>query len=392
MKRILTIAVIVSVGAFAAVQWILPARIENSMNVNIPHDAYKVSDSAKTLHDSLFIADLHSDSLLWKRNLLKRSQTGHMDLPRLREGNVALQVFSATTKSPAGQNYVSNDADSDNITLLAVSSLWPIKTWSSIYERAVYQLEKLHELAQSGQLIVIESKEDLRDLLERRKNGDSVIGGIYLIEGAHPLEADLNKLDQLFDQGLRIIGLTHFFDNELGGSLHGRSGEGLNDFGRSVVRRANELGLIIDVAHASPQMVSDVLALSTSPVILSHGGVKGNCDSPRNLSDSLMQDIAEKGGLIGIGYWDGAICEVTPRGVVKAIRYAIELLGVNHVALGSDYDGATAVSFDASELAVLTEEMLQAGFTTQEIVLVMGENARRFLLDNLPDRDSLQHR
>lgn len=391
MKRILTITVIVLLGVFAAVQWILPARIENSMNINIEHDAYVVSDRAKTLHDSLFIADLHSDSLLWKRNLLKRSHTGHMDLPRLRDGNVALQVFSATTKSPAGQNYVSNDADSDDITMLAVSSLWPIRTWSSIYERAVYQLEKLHKLAQSGQLIVIESKEDLQDLAERRKNGDSVIGGIYLIEGAHPLEGDLNKLDQLFDQGLRIIGLTHFFDNELGGSLHGRSGEGLNVFGRSVVRRANELGLIIDVAHASPQMVSDVLALSTSPVILSHGGVKGSCDSPRNLSDSLMQDIAEKGGLIGIGYWDGAICEVTPRGVVKAIRYAIDLLGVNHVALGSDYDGATAVSFDASELAVLTEEMLQAGFTAQEIGQVTGENVRRFLLDNLPDRDSLRH-
>lgn len=391
MKRILTITVIVLLGVFAAVQWILPARIENSMNINIEHDAYVVSDRAKTLHDSLFIADLHSDSLLWKRNLLKRSHTGHMDLPRLRDGNVALQVFSATTKSPAGQNYVSNDADSDDITMLAVSSLWPIRTWSSIYERAVYQLEKLHKLAQSGQLIVIESKEDLQDLAERRKNGDSVIGGIYLIEGAHPLEGDLNKLDQLFDQGLRIIGLTHFFDNELGGSLHGRSGEGLNVFGRSVVRRANELGLIIDVAHASPQMVSDVLALSTSPVILSHGGVKGSCDSPRNLSDSLMQDIAEKGGLIGIGYWDGAICEVTPRGVVNAIRYAIDLLGVNHVALGSDYDGATAVSFDASELAVLTEEMLQAGFTAQEIGQVMGENVRRFLMDNLPDRDSLRY-
>lgn len=391
MKRILTITVIVLLGVFAAVQWILPARIENSMNINIEHDAYVVSDRAKTLHDSLFIADLHSDSLLWKRNLLKRSHTGHMDLPRLRDGNVALQVFSATTKSPAGQNYVSNDADSDDITMLAVSSLWPIRTWSSIYERAVYQLEKLHKLAQSGRLIVIESKEDLQDLAERRKNGDSVIGGIYLIEGAHPLEGDLNKLDQLFDQGLRIIGLTHFFDNELGGSLHGRSGEGLNVFGRSVVCRANELGLIIDVAHASPQMVSDVLALSTSPVILSHGGVKGSCDSPRNLSDSLMQDIAEKGGLIGIGYWDGAICEVTPRGVVNAIRYAIDLLGVNHVALGSDYDGATAVSFDASELAVLTEEMLQAGFTAQEIGQVMGENVRRFLMDNLPDRDSLRY-
>ena len=163
------------------------------------------------------------------------------------------------------------------------------------------------------------------------------------------------------------------------------SGEGLNEFGKAVVSRANELRLIIDVAHASPRMVMDVLEQSNMPVVLSHGGVKGTCDSARNLDDALMLEIANKGGLIGIGYWDGAVCDVTPQGIVKAIRYAIDLLGISHVALGSDYDGATAVMFDVSELAVLTEAMLQAGFTEDEIRLVMGENINRFLLENLPD-------
>ncbi len=386
MKRALLIIGVIVISALLFVHFILPGKIENSMNVNLPHEPYLVSERATKLHESLFVADLHSDSLLWKRDLRENSSIGHIDLPRLHKGNVALQVFSATTKSPSGQNYESNEADSDNITLLAIASFWPARTWTSIYERAVYQLEKLHKLAEQSELTVVTSKQDMRAFVAHRENGDPAIAGIYLIEGAHPLEGDIENLDLLFDQGLRIMGLTHFFDNELGGSLHGISGEGLNEFGRSVISRANELGLIIDIAHASPQMVEDVLELSGSPVVLSHGGVKGACDTARNLDDSLMQKVASKGGLIGIGFWDAAVCDATPRGVVAAIRYAIDLMGVSHVALGSDYDGGTAVMFDAGELAVLTDAMLQANFTEDEIRMVMGENVKRFLLENLPDQ------
>ena len=385
MKRVITVIGVIVLLALGFMHWILPGKIEDSMNVNLPHEPYVVSDRATKLHNSLFVADLHSDSMLWKRDLRKKSSIGHMDLPRLHQGNVALQVFSATTKSPSGQNYESNEADSDNITLLAVASFWPVRTWGSIYERAVYQLQKLRKLDQQSELTVITSKQQMRSFVAGRENGDSAIAAIYLIEGAHPLEGKIENLDLLFDQGLRIMGLTHFFDNELGGSLHGISGEGLNEFGRSVIRRANELGLIIDIAHASPQMVEDVLALSVTPVVLSHGGVKGACDTARNLDDSLMVKVANKGGLIGIGFWDAAVCDETPQGVVKAIRYAIDLMGVEHVALGSDYDGGTAVMFDASELAVLTDAMLQANFTENEIRMVMGDNIRRFLLENLPD-------
>ena len=368
----------------AYVHWILPGQVESTKNVIVPHAPYTVSDRAKSLHESLFIADLHADSLLWKRDLAKKSNIGHVDLPRLREGNVALQVFSATTKSPKGQNFKSNTADSDRITLLAVASFWPIRTWGSLYERAVYQLDKLHDIALGGELTVVTSKQDMQAFVARRQRGEPIIAAMYLIEGAHPLEGDLDNVDRLFDRGLRIIGLTHFFDNELGGSLHGIGREGLTDFGEAVVRRANELGMIIDVAHASPTMVADVLAISTAPVVLSHGGVSGTCESPRNLPDSLMQEIANKGGLIGIGYFKGVVCDISPAGIVKAIRHAIDQLGVDHVALGSDYDGTVEVSFDTSELAVLTETMLQTGFSEHEIRMVMGENVKRFLLEHLP--------
>lgn len=384
MQRLLIGFGITALILLTILQWILPARIEAGLNIILPHDPYVVSDRARELHNTLFIADLHSDSLLWKRDLLELSAVGHMDLPRLRAGNVALQVFSATTKSPAGLNYDRNDAGSDDITKLAIVSLWPPRTWSSLYERAVYQLDKLWDIAGHSELTIVTSKQDMATFIARRQSGDPAIAALYLIEGAHPLEGDLENLGRLVDRGLRIVGLTHFFDNELGGSLHGVSGEGLSEFGRSVVQRANALGAIIDVAHASPRMVAEVLQLSKSPVILSHGGIKGNCDSARNLDDALMQNIAQKGGLVGIGYWDAAVCDVTPAGVVRAIRDAIDLMGVSHVALGSDYDGTVAVTFDTSELVVLTDAMLQAGFTEDEIRKVMGENVKQFLLDNLP--------
>ncbi len=385
MKKLLYGLGLLLLIALAYVHWILPGQVESSTNVNIPHDPYPVSAEAMALHQSLFIADLHSDSLLWKRNLHKESDIGHMDLPRLREGNVALQVFSATTKSPSGLNYDRNEAEaSDDITTLAIASFWPIRTWTSIYERAAFQLEKLHDLAEHSELSVVTTREGLEAVIAQREAGQPAMAGLYLIEGAHPLEGDIKNLDRLYDQGLRIVGLTHFFDNELGGSLHGISGEGLSDFGRAVVTRANELDMIIDIAHASPQMVSDVLSISDAPVILSHGGIKGACDTARNLDDELMQLVAQQGGLIGIGFWDAAVCDPSPAGVAKSIRYAIDLMGVENVALGSDYDGATAVMFDIGELAALTQALMDIGLTESEIRLVMGENVKRFLLENLP--------
>jgi microsomal dipeptidase-like Zn-dependent dipeptidase len=384
MQRILSVLGFLVVVALAYVYWVLPGKVDASMNGVLPHAPYAVSEEARRLHDTLFIADLHADSLLWKRDLTKQSSVGHIDMPRLRTGNVALQVFSATTKSPKGQNLSRNEADSDQITLLAIASFWPPRTWFSLYERASYQLEKLRALAAESELVLIKSKQDVEHLADRRRRGQKAIGGVYLIEGAHPLQGDLRNLERLFDQGLRIAGLTHFFDNELGGSLHGTSGSGLSEFGKAVIRRANAMGMIIDVAHSSPAMVEDVLALSTRPVVLSHGGLKGSCDSKRNLSDQLMQRLAANGGLIGIGYWDAAVCDVSPAGIVKTLRYAIDLLGVDHVALGSDYDGTVTVPMDTSELVILTETMLRAGFTEEEIRKVMGDNVKRFLLEQLP--------
>ncbi len=365
-----------------------PPIIERSHNEIIPHPSYRISIPAQSLHDSLTIADLHSDSLLWDRDMLERREFGHVDIPRLVEGNVALQVFTAVTKTPSGRNYVANSADSDQITLLAVAQLWPVSTWNSLVERALYQSRKLHEFAQRApdQLRVVRSAEDLAAVLEARRTGKRLVATVLGIEGAHALEGNLANLQLLYDAGYRMIGLTHFFDNEFGGSVSGVVKGGLTDMGRALVRMMEERGLIVDLAHASPQLVDDVLAFATRPVVVSHTGVRGTCDRGRNLSDDQIKRIAERGGLIGIGYWDTAVCDPSLEGIVAALRHVAELVGVEHVALGSDYDGSTEVPFDASELPALTQHLIETGFSKDAVRRIMGKNTIDFLLQNLPQR------
>ena len=141
--------------------------------------------------------------------------------------------------------------------------------------------------------------------------------------------------------------------------------------------------MIIDVAHSSHQVVKDVLAMTSKPIVLSHTGIHSHCETKRNLPDTLMQAITNNGGVIGIGYWSDVTCDDTPAGIVKTVRAAIDLLGEDHVSLGSDYDGAVVTQFDTSELAALTHEMLVQNFSQTEIKKVMGENMLRVLRANL---------
>lgn len=386
MKKVLISVAVLIVASVVGVLYFGPGYLENSTNVVVEHEPYEISSEAQLLHNTLQVADLHSDTLLWARNPLDRSAIGHVDVPRLVDGNVALQVFAAVTKVPVGLNYDSNTGENDRLTQLVMLQGWPTDTWHDLLARALYQAERLHDAEKEDPtaLKVILSASDLDEVIARRASGDKIVGGLLATEGAHPLKGDLANIAVLREAGYRMMGLQHFFDNELGGSLHGISRAGLTDFGKKAVREMERQGIIIDLAHSSPKVVDDTLALVTRPVVVSHTGVKGACDTARNISDERMKRIAAKGGLIGIGYWDAAVCKTTPGGVVASIRYAIDLLGEDHVALGSDYDGGTTVEFDTSELAVLTQEMMNAGFTEGEIHKVMGGNTVRLLRSLLP--------
>ncbi|WP_410216946.1 dipeptidase [Paracoccus sp. (in: a-proteobacteria)] len=390
LKRIaIGIVLLVLVGG-AAFLALAPAAVERALNpMTMPEDGWPVSAEAQALHDSLVIGDWHSDALLWDRDLLQRVNRGHADIPRLQEGNMAVQVFTTVTKSPRGQNYDHNSAAAgDSITPLFIGQLRPPRSWFSLRERALVQAAALQDAAERApdQLRLIRTRDDLQAVLDERAAGGQVLGAILGSEGGHPLEGDLDNLEVLYDAGFRLMGLTHFFDNQLGGSLHGEggSGGGLSDFGRQVVDRMMQLGMIIDVTHAAPRMVEDVLSIPGARPVLSHTGISAQCPSPRNLPDDLVRHIARAGGLIGVGFWSDVVCGRTPADVADAIAAAIEVAGEDHVSLGSDWDGSVDSPFDAAHLSALTQALLDQGLSETQIAKVMGGNMMAYLAEVLP--------
>ncbi|MFK5973332.1 MAG: dipeptidase [Flavobacteriaceae bacterium] len=372
---------------YGLVTLIVPPMIEKGMNLVEFDTPRHISKAARTQYDSLdFIADLHCDALLWDRDLTKRVDYSHLDFPRMQEANMSLQAFTIVTKSPKGQNFKHNREDAlDKITLLNIVQGKSPKKWFSLYERAEFQARALHKYPEkyAGEFILVKSQKDLERLIGLKKVNPKVIGGFLGIEGAHCLEGKLENVQRLYDEGVRMMAPTHFFDNELGGSAHGISTEGLTDFGKAVIDKMNQLGIIIDLSHVSPKMIDDILDRSTKPVLVSHTGVRGTKDSPRNLSDVHIKRIAALDGLIGIAFFKGAI-NGEIKDIVEAMKYVRDLVGIRHIALGSDFDGAATTPIDVTGLPFIVQELMDQGFSKTGIRAIMGENVKRFLMEQLP--------
>ena len=374
---------------------VLPATLEASMNKIDGKPLIAVSPEAIALHRSLHIVDLHSDSLMWAREITEASERGHEDLPRLTAGNVTVQVFASTTKTPKGLNYDSNPSDSDVLPALLIAQRQPAATWTSLLARSLFHAAKLDRSVElsGGRLRKVADQTSLDRLLAARSdrskwsNDQSAytarlvapVGAMLSIEGLHDLEGKAENLDKLYAAGFRMAGLTHFFDNELAGSMHGEKKGGLTLFGRQIVGLMEDRGMIVDIAHCSHQCVAEVLAMARRPVVSSHGGVQAACQVNRNLTDDEIRGVAKTGGVIGIGYWDAAVCDTSPRAVARAIKYVRDLVGIDYVGLGSDYDGATTVRFDTSQLVQVTQALMDEGFSPQQIRAVMGGNALRVI-------------
>ncbi|MEZ0244807.1 MAG: dipeptidase [Sphingomonas sp.] len=374
---VLALLIVAAVGFFG----FAPGIVENGMNKIASTTLPKVTPETAKLHASLQIADMHGDTLLWSRDLNKRSPRGQIDLQRLLDGNVTLQVFSSVTKTPKGQNYASNSDKTDNITLLTFAQLQPPRTWTSLLQRSLYHAQKLDRAAaaSNGQLRVIRTPADLDSLLADRAAGKKVVGGMLSIEGLQDMEGVLGNIDVLYGAGFRMAGLAHFFDNELAGSMHGEKKGGLTPLGFQTVARMEQLGMIVDIAHSSHQSVADILRVAKRPVVSSHGGVQAVCKENRNLTDDEIRGVAKTGGVIGIGYWDAAICSLAPSEIARAIAYVRDLVGIDHVGLGSDFDGAVTTGFDISQISVITQALVHRGFTPDDIRKVMGGNVLRVI-------------
>jgi microsomal dipeptidase-like Zn-dependent dipeptidase len=380
-----TAATALTLAAKAGGRWAV-GRTERRLCTTAKPPPYEASDRARALHAELWVADLHAESLLWGRDLLQRGTRGHVDVPRLLEGNVALQVFAASTKMPRHPNIERNDDSTDDVILLAIALGWPPATWRRLLPRALYLASRADRFAarSEGRFRVIRSAEDLAAYERDRQATPGLTASLLLIEGAHALDDDPANVEVVADAGFRMMGPAHLFDNAFAGSAHGIEKGGLTELGREMVRRMEARSMLVDVAHASSATVDDVIAMAHRPVVASHTGLRGIVDNTRNLTEAQARAIADTGGVLGIGFWPTVCGGESVVDIARAIRHAIGVAGVEHVGLGSDFDGAVPVPFDATGLVTLTDALLDIGLDDDAIRKVMGGNVRRLLAETLP--------
>ncbi len=377
-----------------------------------------------TFHQRLFVADLHADTLGWDRDILLRSDFGHVDLPRLRDGNVSLQVFTVFTKTPpplpvsAGAITHCYSRYGPNLTtLLNAFELRPLDTWFNLEARALYQADLLNRFEMRSQtaggmrLRIVRTAGDLNRLTMAWRLRKREIGAVLGVEGAHWLgdvasvpEAEAG-VQRLFDAGFRQIALTHNFDNGLAGSSEGCSRPGLTRLGEAVIAKAERLGMVVDLAHLSSPALQRAASLATGPVVVSHTGAQGACKTPcyppRNLTDADIQAVARTGGIIGIGYWPAAVGNGL-ESIGKATAYVASVLSqpnfvaqrrhsdaaydpFDHIALGSDFDGFVTTPIDTSQLALMTAALRQAlNVGDQQVQKIVGGNVCRVFAQRLP--------
>ena len=379
-------AAALTLTARAGGRWMV-GRTEARLCTTAALPPYVPSERAQALHAGLWVADLHADSLLWGRDLLERGTRGHVDVPRLVEGNVALQVLAASTKSPRHLNLDRNDDRSDDVVLLAIALGWPPATWRRLLPRALYMASRADRFAarSGGRLRIIRTAADLAAYDADRAARPDITAGLLAIEGAHALDGDPANVDVVADAGFRMMGPAHFFDNVFAGSAHGVEKGGLTGAGRELVADLEARRMIVDVAHASAATIDDVLGIATRPVVASHTGVRAVADNARNLTDDQLRGIAATGGMVGIGFWPTACGGTDAAWIARSIAHAAAIVGADHVGLGSDFDGAVPVPFDASGIGLVTGALRAEGVDEAAIGRIMGGNAIDLLARTLPN-------
>lgn len=398
--------------------------VDRRLNPVTSSSSQPVSEEHRALHRRMFVVDLHADTLMWNRDLLVRGQWGHVDVPRLLEGGVNLQVFTVVTKTPPERHTRSSpdrhcvEADGINMTgaLSVVQGRSP-GTWFDLRERALYQARRLRDAVERSEregpalLVLIRTDEDLQRVIRSTRGGGTArptVGVILGLEGANWLQgteddvrADVRRL---FDEGFRTFALTHRYDNTLAGSSEGCEAGPLTKLGLAALKEAERLGMTVDLAHLSSRALDIALPQLAFPPIVSHTGIVAGCETPcygpRNLSDHQLRQIARLGGVIGIGFWPEAIGTGGERAIVDAFsRAARALSGTDfalppiveawrHLAFGSDFDGAVEAPFDVTGMPGLTFALRQGtsrspGLSPEALAAVAGANAVRVLSANL---------
>jgi membrane dipeptidase len=358
------------------------------------------------LHREALVVDLHSDAAMRLMNGVdfgRRDTTGHMDIPRLREGGIDLQVMACWLATETPIDFCRPHVDS------MIDSLY------AQLERYPDQIELCRTAAEAERII-----------------DDDKIAIFIGIENGVAIANNLDNINHFYDRGVRYLTLTHTASNDwcISSADTAPAFHGLTDFGRDVVRRMNELGMIIDISHASPETVEEVLKITTDPVIASHSCVRALCDHDRNLTDEQIKAVAANGGVIGINFYNGYLstawraasdslfeshgaefdsihalypddgarrwqamlplinsvtAELDKVGVdvgtvCDHIDHIVKLVGPDYVCFGSDFDGVSGLPIglkDCSGVPNITAELVKRGYSGKDIKKILGGNFMR---------------
>lgn len=315
---------------------------------------------AKQIHRNAIVFDAHCDTILevmnHKRSLEKRSTTGHLDIPRMKEGGIDVQFFAIFIED------IYKPEKSLKRTLQLIDCLYK-------------EIEKNQD-----DILLVTNYNQLKEV-----NRSGKIAAILSIEGGEALEGDLGVLRVLYRLGARLLTLTWNQRNQIAdGMSESRTGSGLTEFGLKVIDEMNELKMLIDVSHLSETGFWDVIKRSKAPIVASHSNCYALCPHLRNLKDEQIKVLAERGGVIGITFVPNFLTQEKRRtsvqDVVKHINYVVEKVGVDYVGLGSDFDGTGDLPLGlegVDKIPKLTEELLDQGYQEREIGKILGGNFLR---------------
>jgi len=368
-----------------------------------------ISDKARKLHFSSIVVDTHNDTtqrfLDGKFDLGTRSSAGSIDIPRMREGGLGAIFFSIWIPSKV--------------------------TGPEAVNRAITQIDAVREQVRrhSNDLVLATTAAEIR---EARKQGK--IAALMGVEGGHMINSNLGVLRSYAALGVRYMTLTHSGNDEWAdSSTDTPAHNGLTEFGKDVVREMNRLGVMVDISHVSDKTFYDALETSKAPMLASHSSCRAICDAPRNMTDQMMKDLAAKGGVVQINYHVGFLsqefrdaekanpeinkaisaevmkrcganegCQLIegdritreyveqgklPRvdfsKIIEHIEHAVKVAGIDHVGLGSDFDGANMPygMEDATKLPKITEALLQKGYSEGDVRKILGENTLRVMTE-----------
>ncbi|HET8954065.1 MAG TPA: dipeptidase [Solirubrobacterales bacterium] len=334
------------------------------------------------------VFDGHNDALTRGdgEDLARRCEGGHLDLPRMREGGMRGGIFAIFTPSdgePSRQ--ISFGASGSYSEPLAEPVAHEV-----VAAHATRIANRLLELERSGELVVARTIADV----DGAREDDSPPVAVMHLEGAEAIDADLELLAAWYERGLRSLGPVWSRGNAFAHGVPFRFpsspdvGPGLTDRGFALVAACAELGILVDLSHLNEAGFWDVARLESGPLVASHSGAHALCPASRNLTDRQLDAIGASGGLVGIVFAtpflrpDFADDPDTPLTLIaEHARYVAERIGVAHVALGSDFDGATipASLGDVSGLPKLVSVLRDTGFESAEIEAICWENWRRAL-------------